>query len=144
MVKYLLYLVVLFTVIFSIMSLTGNVSIGFEDLGGIFATSNGRLLGVAFIALGFLQPIMGYVKREMVVNPVTSRDVVDQVMAMSGYELTSEDETRIVFRARTTLKKLVLLYEDEIVIDKSAKPATISGSRRSLVSILYRMETLKK
>lgn len=141
MVKYLLYLAVLFSVIFTIMNLTGTVAVQFNDLSHMFSSSSGKLLAGAFILLGLLHPVIGYVKREMVVNPSSGRDRVIAVMEMCGYEMIEESGSKMQFRAKSKLKRLAMLFEDEILINKDDLPATISGNRRAVTTILFRMES---
>lgn len=141
-VKYMIYLIVVFGAIFCVMVGFGAIQMGFNDIGFLLTSDKGGVLALVALGLSLIYPFIGYVKREMNVNPTTGRTKILDVAQLCGYKLTYEDDKEMVLEAATPIKKLSLLYEDKVTINKGDIPASISGNRRSVTIMLFRLESL--
>ncbi len=135
--KYSLYLVFILILITGIMYLFNGVWTLPMLIKG------GRLLYMILVIVGFalLYPFMGYQKRSMPINATQNKDEVERIMLMCGYKLVAAEGDRMTFRAARAFNRLVLLYEDAITIETGTYSSEVSGPRREVVKVIYRMGT---
>jgi hypothetical protein len=55
--------------------------------------------------------------------------------------VVAQSDSAITFRARSFLKKLLMLYEDRIDVVKEGDFIVIHGNRRAVARIHYRLQT---
>lgn len=144
-IKYFIYLVVLFILIYVVMSLTGMTQQmnSPELLWSFVRSKNGLFMIVAIVVLAVLYPKSGFVKREVKLNmeDQKERNILFSVFDTSGFHLIRENAGELVFRARSPFKRLALLYEDDIVVTKDTRSIVLEGSRRSVVHISFRLDS---
>ena len=138
--KYLLQFAVLFIILFGILNLTGYVREGI-DYKQVFLSANGALLLGFVLIFALAYPKFGFIKRTLTFNAHLNQDEVTRIMIMCGYVLTYSDDQTMTFRALGTIKKITLLYEDEIVIKTIDSLSTIEGPRKEAVKASFRFET---
>ncbi len=135
--KYAVYLAFILVLITSIMYF----------INGVWTlpmlVKGGRLLYMILVIVGFalLYPFMGYQKRSVPFNATQNKDEVERVMLMCGYTLSHSEGDRMVFRSSKAFNRLVLLYEDAITIETGTYSSEVSGPRREVVKVIYRMGT---
>lgn len=135
-VKYFLFLLVLFVVLFGAMLALGQTSI--ERLVQVFYTRSWILLAL-FVGLPLVYPLIGYAAREVRGNLGEGRRAVERALAMSGYTVTENAPERIVAHA-SGIKKVSLLFEDRIVVTAEGNRfVRIEGARREVVRIEARI-----
>ncbi len=103
-----------------------------------FATTKGQLLGLAVIVLSAAYPRFGFITRRVECDIEDERDYLMQVFAAAGFSLKQQSEGRMVFRADNFLDRLVMLFEDEIVVEQYGQWVDISGIRRGVAKVVYR------
>ena len=84
---------------------------------------------VASIALALTYPFFGYAKRRISGNIVTDREQLDHAADFTGLVLVSERENELIYRARG-LRRLVMLFEDEVKVRQVGDEVEIDGLRR--------------
>ena len=104
-----------------------------------FSAWNGWAMAATIVVLSATYPYFGFVTRVVNADIVADREQIENAMAVSGLELCSSTNERLVFRA-TGLQRLTLLLEDEVVVTPSAEGVTISGHRRTVVRAIIRLE----
>ncbi len=139
-VKYFLSLLILLGVIFAFMFLSGASSP--EDFIEAFISQKGALLLTALIFLSATYPFFGYTKRE-IKHPLDEEKLL-KVMDSCGYTLKHRIDDSLVFNAQNVIKKIKSLGEDKIVITPSDNGFTMSGLRKEVVRIEYRVITFLK
>jgi hypothetical protein len=87
---------------------------------------------VASIVLAGTYPLFGYTKRRISGNITTYREQINRAADFTGLELVAESETELVYRARG-LRRLVMLFEDEVKVRQVGEEIEISGLRRVAV-----------
>ncbi len=104
-----------------------------------FATTRGKLLGVAVVVLSALYPRMGFMTRQVQCDMTEERDFILSIFAVAGFTLKEESEGRMVFKADNILSRIVMLFEDEIVVEQNGPKLDITGIRRAVAKVIYRM-----
>ena len=67
------------------------------------------------------------------------RDQIIATFALAGFSLREEGDGRMVFRADNMLDRLVMLFEDEITVVQYGQWIDITGIRRGVAKVVYRM-----
>lgn len=101
-------------------------------------TTRGQLLMAAVVVLSALYPRFGFMTRRVECDMEEERDSLLANMALAGYTLREESEGRMVFRATSILDRIVMLFEDEIVVEQYAQWINITGIRRGVAKVMYR------
>ena len=99
----------------------------------------GKMLGAAVVVLSALYPRMGFMTRRVECDMVEERDYLLQMFAVAGFSLKEESEGRMVFRADNILSRLVMLFEDDITVEQYGQWIDITGIRRGVAKVVYRM-----
>lgn len=142
-VKYLFAFCVLYVGIVWLSMATGHdmgVSV-WEQIAATFQTTRGQLLGLAVVVLSAIYPRMGFITRRVECSMEEDSEQVMNAFALSGYKLISEEEGRKVFRAAGVIDKLIMLFEDEIVVEQYGQWVEIKGIRRGVARVYYRLAT---
>ena len=104
-----------------------------------FATTRGKMLGLAVVVLSGLYPRMGFMTRQVECDMKEEHDYILATFAVAGFSLKSESEGRMVFQADNILSRLVMLFEDEITVEQNGQMLDITGIRRGVAKVVYRM-----
>lgn len=95
---------------------------------------------VAFVALALFYPRFGYVRRVVSgVDIESDRIRIDNAMKLYGFKFAEVREGRLVYRAEGIVRRLTLLFEDEILVSQVDGGVEIEGLRRSAVRIIYQL-----
>lgn len=136
--KYFAYLIILFLVLYGILIAVGYSS--WSTLVTVWSSNRIWMLVIAFVGLPLLYPFFGFVTREVRGNLETNRDVINKVLALNGYTVVSEDNGRIICRARG-VKKVSLLFEDMLTITADDNYLKIEGPRKEVVRMEFRLRS---
>lgn len=140
-VKYLVAFTVLYLVVVKISVATTR---GFETnmwdyILATLSTTKGKLLVAAVLALAAAYPRFGFMSRRVARDMKLERDHIVQVFAAAGFGLKQESEGCMVFGANNILDRVIMLFEDEICVKQQGEEIEISGIRRGVARVLYRM-----
>lgn len=118
---------------------TRGMDVGVWDyIVATFQTTKGQLLGVAVVVLAAAYPRFGFITRRVECDMEQERDLLLERFALAGFSLKHESDGRMVFRANSFLDRLVMLFEDEIVVEQYAQWIDITGIRRGVAKIAFR------
>lgn len=123
----------------SIMTTKGMDVSMWDYVVATFATTRGKLLGAAVIVLAAAYPRFGFMTRRVECDMEEQRDYIMQTFAVAGFSLKEESEDRMVFRANSFLDRLVMLFEDEIIVEQYGQWVDVTGIRRGVAKVVYRM-----
>ena len=136
-VKYFLFLVALFVVLFGVMLVINQTS--FQAFRMVWETKRWMLL-ILFVGLPLLYPFFGYATREVRGNMTEKRNVIERALISSGFKITEDQPDRIVAHAAKGIKKASLFFEDRIEITPEGNHyVRIEGARREIVKIESRI-----
>ena len=94
---------------------------------------------VATILLAATYPYFGFAKRTFEGNIATDREEFTMAAEVSGLELVSATETELRYRAKG-LRRLVKLYEDEVVVRQNGTQVEVDGLRSLSVRLAFDAE----
>lgn len=140
--KYLLLISVLYVALLwvsSIYTYNGMVDV-VTLLKAQLGSERGVWLVATFIGLALLYPRFGYVRR--IVEDVDiegDRIRIDNAMKLYGFKFAGVREGRLVYRAEGIIRRIILLFEDEVLVREVEGGVEIEGLRRSAVRIIYQL-----
>lgn len=65
---------------------------------------------------------------------------INNAMMLFGFKLIEERDGKLVYRASSPLKRLMLMFEDEIIVRSSANGVELIGLRRSVARVAYQLK----
>ena len=110
-----------------------------DSISATMATERGRMLALAVVALSAAYPFFGFIKRSVKWDMTTDADRLVEIFAAAGFALKLKSEGKMVFKANNILDRLVMLFEDEIVVEQQGEQITLSGIRRGVAKVIYRL-----
>ena len=110
-----------------------------DSISATMATERGRMLALAVVALSAAYPFFGFIKRSVKWDMTTDADRLVEIFAAVGFALKEQGEGKMVFKANNILDRLVMLFEDEIVVEQQGEQITLSGIRRGVAKVIYRL-----
>ena len=110
-----------------------------DSISATMATERGRMLALAVVALSAAYPFFGFVKRSVKWDMATEADRLVEIFAVAGFALKEQSEGKMVFKANNILDRLVMLFEDEIVVEQQGEQITLNGIRRGVAKVIYRL-----
>jgi hypothetical protein len=102
-------------------------------------TTRGLMLAAAVVVLSALYPRFGFMSRRVECDMVEDREQLLNAFSLSGFALKEESDARMVFRADNLARRIVMLFEDEIVVEQYAQWVEITGIRRGVANAAYRL-----
>lgn len=104
-------------------------------------TDQGRWIVVAFVVLALFYPRFGFVRRLVEgVNIDNDRIRIDNAMKLYGFKFAEERDGVAVYRAEGIIRRITLLFEDEILVRQVEGGVEIEGLRRTAVRIIYQLK----
>ena len=104
-------------------------------------TDQGRWIVVAFVVLALFYPRFGFVRRLVEgVNIDNDRIRIDNAMKLYGFKFAEEHDGVVVYRAEGIIRRITLLFEDEILVRQVEGGVEIEGLRRTAVRIIYQLK----
>lgn len=141
-VKYFFALCVLCLAIVALNLATGMASLSFsETVYVMFHTTRGLMMPAVIVLLAAFYPRFGFVARKVEGDVEKHRTQIVNAMLSAGFSLQSEQEGVMKFRAKGFMHKLLLLWEDEIEVSQYGQWIVLSGIRRGVVRVAYRLES---
>ena len=110
-----------------------------DSISATMATERGRMLALAVVALSAAYPFFGFVKRSVKWDMATEADRLVEIFAAAGFALKEQGEGKMIFKANNILDRLVMLFEDEIVVEQQGEQITLDGIRRGVAKVIYRL-----
>ena len=141
-VKYLIRLMLLFTVLFGIMLATGTTTLSAENFfSDFFGSQRGQIFaGIVLIWCIF------YPRVEFIAMPVGirladhKRNIVEALQSL-GMTLAEEREDALVFRATSPLSRAWQMWEDAVEVRTSANGGIeVAGSRKNVSNALFKIK----
>lgn len=136
-VKYFLFLVIMFAIVYAIMLAMGVSDVPVDRFGDFLSTSRGQMMIVAIIGLAALYPFYGVTTKKM--RHVGTGDIVI-AMQNNGYKLIKKEENVMIFKAVSFADRLKLRFDDTIEVDSTDHEITkVTGARKAVYSIIYKL-----
>ncbi|PKP37040.1 MAG: hypothetical protein CVT97_07145 [Bacteroidetes bacterium HGW-Bacteroidetes-14] len=138
-VKYMIYLAIVFFIIIGIFALTTQSGFKFENL---FRPGTGGQMIVFFVVISLIYPFFGFVKKKVYLNKgfADDREKILEIFVHSRYILIGETSTSLTFRHTSAVVRLMRMYEDDITVDFTDNPITLEGQRKDVYRIARAIE----
>lgn len=140
--KYLLVLCVLYVALMWLSSVStyGGAVDTMTLLRAQLSSERGVWLVVAFVALALFYPKFGYVRREVAGADIEADRVrIDNAMQLYGFKFAEVRDGALLYRAEGVVRRLILLFEDEIVVRRTEGGVEVEGKRREAVRIIFQL-----
>ena len=140
-VKYLLAFIVLYLGLLWLSQRVSGIDVALIDsVVATLQTRKGQLLVVAVVVLAAMYPKWGFITRRVECDMEEGREQILAAFRASGFELFSEQEDKLIFRADNVVRRLSFLLEDEIEVTQYGQWCEIRGIRRAVARIAYRLD----
>ena len=99
--KYLVWLLLLFTLVFTLMLATGTsrADAG-RDLAELFGSQRGRLMLAVIVVVAAFYPKFGFARRTVAADFTGDRELILSTFRANGFSLVREQDGTMVFRNR--------------------------------------------
>ena len=126
--KYLVWLLLLFTLVFTLMLATGTsrADAG-RDLAELFGSQRGRLMLAVIVVVA--------------ADFTGDRELILSTFRANGFSLVREQDGTMVFRASSPLKRALLLWEDRIAVTDAGGSVVLDGIRKEVVKAEFRLRS---
>ncbi len=111
----------------------------FDSIMATMQTTRGLLLAGAVVLLSALYPVFGFMTRRVECDMTEDREQLLAAFSMAGFTLREESDGRMVFRGDNLMRRIFMLFEDEIVVEQYAQWVEIKGIRRGVANAAYRL-----
>lgn len=140
--KYLLFICVLYVALMWLSSIStyGGAVDTMTLLRAQLASDRGIWLVVAFVALALFYPKFGYVRRVIEGADMDADRVrIDNAMQLYGFKFAEVRDGGLVYRAEGVVRRIILLFEDEIIVRRVEGGIEVEGKRRQAVRIIFQL-----
>lgn len=140
--KYLLFICVLYVALMWLSSIStyGGAVDTMTLLRAQLASDRGVWLVVAFVALALFYPKFGYVRRVIDGADMDADRVrIDNAMQLYGFKFAEVRDGGLVYRAEGVVRRIILLFEDEIIVRRVEGGIEVEGKRRQAVRIIFQL-----
>ena len=141
-VKYFVAMCVLSVVLMGLMILTGTSPMTAEEtIYVMFHSDRFVMLGIAIVVLAATYPLFGFMKRQVEGDTKAHRQQIENAFRNAGFRLVKEEDEVLYFRGDGFLKRLTLLFEDEIRVSQYGQWIEIEGIRRGVAKAWYLLDS---
>lgn len=140
--KYLLFICVLYVALMWLSSIStyGGAVDTMTLLRAQLSSERGVWLVVAFVALALFYPKFGYVRRVIEGADMDADRVrIDNAMQLYGFKFAEVRDGGLVYRAEGVVRRIILLFEDEIIVRRVEGGIEVEGKRRQAVRIIFQL-----
>ncbi len=139
--KYFLSLCVTYTVMLYLLSFTEMMVLTRgQTVNLIFSTPRGLFMLLAILALSAAYPYFGFMRRRLKCNMSHDRDIIIKAFEIRHFKILFEDENRMTFVADNIFRRLMMLFEDHIVVKQAGDEIEIRGNRKGVAYIVNNLE----
>ncbi len=131
--RYFLYLVIIWAVVLTLLLVTGYASVGVSDLNELFASNNFLILVAVVLVFSALYPKLGYVYKT--IPTISNRTEMEEMFEKIGLYKFSEQNGLVTYRYKSTFRRVIMRFDDEIVIQFGNDFAIIDCNKSMLARV---------
>lgn len=140
--KYFAALCVLCAAIVALNLATGLSALTLDEfLYVLLHTPRGLMMPAMILLLALFYPRFGFLTRRIEGDVEEDREQIVQALRTSGFALQGEEEGELVFRAEGLLRRLRMLWDDEIRVTQYGQWIELRGIRRGVARAAYRLDS---
>lgn len=138
-VKYMIYLAIVFILIVAIYSLASGQEMRYRSL---FRPGTEFQMIIFFVLISIVYPLLGFGKKSVYLNKsfAEDREKIKEVFETCRYIVTEETATTITFRLSSNFVRALRMFEDSIILDYSDNPIILDGQKRDVTRIVRAIE----
>ncbi len=106
-----------------------------------FHTPRGMMLPVVMVVLSLVMPRIDFITRRVEGDVEEHRTQIDNAMKASGFVYVETRDEQLIYRADGWLTRLTLLWDDEMKVSQYGQWIEVSGKRRAVARIVYRLDS---
>ncbi len=140
-VKYFLLLAVLIVLLYALQYYFERTPMSVEEyVAMLLADPRAKWLLPVFGALALAYPAFGYMTRSLPISLAANRVGVDAAMAACDFAFEGERNGVLRYRSTSPMRRVRLLWEDELEVWSDGERTMIRGHRNAVVQVVYRSE----
>lgn len=140
-VKYFVLLIVLIVVLYALAYYFDRPPMSVKEyVEMLLADPRSKWLLPVFGALALAYPAFGYMSRSLPISLEENRVGVDAAMRACDFAQVGERNGVLIYRATSPMRRLRLLWEDELEVWSEGDRTMIRGHRAAVVQVIYRSE----
>lgn len=139
-VKYIIfYAILIFLMLVVVYFTSSNQEITFWEL--IRPGSQQNLI-ILIVAFSVVYPFIGFTKQKIYTNRPfdQDKDAVIRIITESGFITASDNDGKLVFKAKRISMRIFRVFEDKITLDYTDNPLVMEGMRRDVQRIARHLE----
>lgn len=137
--KCFIYLICWIFIILVLMKAFNQTVMNYSDL---FTTENGLWLWVFALVFSLIYPFYGYCRRKLNANAAENVVAIDSIARKSNLRRVNNDLNAMEYRGANLVKRLLLQFEDKIMVYTDEKGESyVEGPRKEVVRIIFRFDT---
>ena len=125
--KYFIYLTAMWALVLSIMFATGYVNVDVSSLSELMKSTNVYVLIVVVLAFSGLYPKYGYINKQ--VPRINNKQKLEEELYRIGIIKVKEEGNKTYYRYKSTSRRLLVRFEDMIIIEYRDDCAIIDSNR---------------
>lgn len=136
-VKYLVYFLIIFLLIVSIVYLFSSQKAAGMSFSSLFKEGSFPQLAIFFAIVAAVYPALGFYKKPLYLNGKFSdyRNLIDEEMDIRGFELEKEDDSQVSYRQKGAYARLSRMFEDRVTFFINEEPVKVEGIRKDVLRI---------
>lgn len=138
--KYFVKLVIIIALVLGVLAALGMLSVrGTMLLETLFVSWRGAVLLGALVLFSAMYPKISFATVGVRGNLESHRDDVINAFATYGYSLSHEDGNGMVFRANSTLRRVLWQFDDAVKVSQNDRYIQIEGTKKIVPRVELRL-----
>ena len=141
-IKYFFYFAFLVTALVAVLVFIGAVE---NNIDAIFEGGYNALwkMAIFFAAVASVYPSLAFIKRDITIKGGYSenKDAIIAFMKERRYEVESDTENALTFRAKGIIDKVAKMCEDRITITPTLEGIQMEGLRKEIIRLAIGLES---
>ena len=140
--KYLVRMTVIIGLIFVVLAAFGLLETrGMTFFQALFMSWRGMVIIGLLVVLAIAYPKISFTTTSIRGSLAEHRDDVVNAFAVYGYSLVQEDETGMIFRANSTLRRVLWQFDDPVRVWQKDKSIEVEGLKKIVPRVELRLRS---
>lgn len=138
--KYFVYLIIVFTLVIAIFSLTSGQQ-GFKYTN-LFQPGTGWQIALFLVVMSLIYPLFGFAVKKVYLNKSYEQDKekIKDVFERNRFKLVCEGKEFVQYRHSSPFLRFMRMFEDTITVNFSDNPIKLEGLRKDVYRISRMIE----
>lgn len=134
LIKILLYMLLFFVLILGVLPAILNGRPFFSSFQELLAERRSTIFVILLLVYTLVYPLISFVKVKRHLNGsfTENKSYFDEAFQLLGYILVDETGSKIVYRKKSKLTRMMYFWEDKVILETAENPVIISGMRKAV------------